>query len=94
MIIMYYPGVYIKGNMMIRTQIYLTEEERAELVEFARKSGRKQSELIREAIDLFLERKKSAHRQAVLDRMAGMWRNRKDLPDFKKLRSEWDRIGA
>lgn len=79
---------------MIRTQIYLTEKERAGLAELARESGRKQSELIREAIDAFLERKRSSHRHAILERMAGMWRDRKDLPDFKKLRAEWDRFGT
>lgn len=30
-------------------------------------------------------------RQAALDRAAGMRRGRKDLPDFRALRAEWDR---
>jgi hypothetical protein len=27
----------------------------------------------------------------ILDRVAGIWKNRDDLPDFEKLRKEWDR---
>ena len=41
---------------MLRTQIYLTEEERAALRNMARETGKKQSELIRRAIDDFIDR--------------------------------------
>ena len=41
---------------MLRTQIYLTEKERAALRELARRTGEKQSALIRRAIDDFIER--------------------------------------
>ena len=40
---------------MVRTQIYLTEAERAALKAIARQTGKKQSELIRQAIDLLIE---------------------------------------
>jgi len=36
---------------MVRTQIYLTERQRDELAAIAKIAGKKQSELIREAID-------------------------------------------
>ena len=36
---------------MVRTQIYLTQSQRDELKAIARTAGKKQSELIREAID-------------------------------------------
>jgi len=76
---------------MVRTQIYLTDKERTDLLELARSSGKKQSELIREAIDLFLEQSESSRRKVALERLAGMWCERTDLPDFAALRTEWDR---
>jgi len=76
---------------MIRTQIYLTEKQRDEVAAIARTAGKKQSELIREAVDRFIDQSGRSRREAVLREAAGMWKNRKDLPDFKTTRAEWDR---
>jgi hypothetical protein len=76
---------------MIRTQIYLTEPQRDELAAMASSSGKKQSELIRQAVDRFIEQSRRSRREVVLREAAGIWKNRKDLPDFKTMRSEWDR---
>lgn len=76
---------------MIRTQIYLTEQEMDALRALSAESGKKQSELIREAIDSLIAKSSKTSRQDVLDRAAGMWKNREDLPDFSELRSGWDR---
>lgn len=76
---------------MVRTQIYLTEKERDGLASLARGRNQKQSELIREAIDSFLESQEDDHRRASLSRLAGLWRSRCDLPDFAQLRQGWDR---
>lgn len=76
---------------MVRTQVYLTRKERDQLAALSRSTGRKQSELIREAVDRLVEHSSSKRRDAVLARAAGMWRDRKDLPDFRALRKEWDR---
>ena len=76
---------------MVRTQIYLTEIERKELADISSATGKKQSELIREAVDIFIERCKSKNRKAILDRISGMWRDHDQLPDFDRLRTEWDR---
>lgn len=78
---------------MIRSQIYLTEEERQALARLAGETGRPQSELIREAIDAFLERQAPRDRRLRLQRAHGLWRERADLPDFAALRREWDRTG-
>ena len=76
---------------MIRTQIYLTENQRNELANMSKSYGKKQSELIRDAIDRFIEQSGKGHREMVLRESAGMWKNRTDLPDFESIRSEWDR---
>jgi len=76
---------------MVRTQLYLTEEERNGLAALARATGKKQSELIREAVDRLIEQSAAKRRDAVLDRAAGMWKDRDDLPDFRAMRTEWDR---
>ena len=79
---------------MFRTQVYLTQKERQELAALAVKTGRRQSVLIREAVDRLIERSAAGRRKAVLDRAAGMWSGRKDLPDFRALRAQWDRGGG
>ncbi len=77
---------------MVRTQIYLTEDQREELAIIAKSSGKKQSELIREAIERFIGESGSSHRDLVLREAAGIWKERNDLPDFKSIRAEWDRV--
>ncbi|MDD4891415.1 MAG: ribbon-helix-helix protein, CopG family [Phycisphaerae bacterium] len=77
--------------MMVRSQIYLSEKARDGLRRLAKTTGKKRADLIREAIDEKIERSSDAHRLAVLKAAAGMWKDRTDLPDFKKLRAEWDR---
>lgn len=76
---------------MVRTQIYLTDEERRTLARLAKKHGRTQSELIREAVDTYVARQDVVNRKEVLARAAGLWKRRKDLPDFAALRREAQR---
>ena len=76
---------------MVRTQIYLTERQRDELAAIARTAGKKQSELIREAVDCLIDQEGHGRREAVLHEAAGIWKDRTDLPDFKATRAEWDR---
>ena len=76
---------------MIRTQIYLTEKQRTELAIIADNLGKKQSEIIREAIDRLIEQSGQNQKMTALQEAAGIWKNRKDLPDFRAIRSEWDR---
>lgn len=79
---------------MVRTQIYLTEAERAALSAIARQTGKKQSELIRQAIDRLIEGFQPGERQAHLQMARGMWQGRADLPDFQTLRRELDRLSG
>lgn len=77
---------------MERTQIYLSKAQREGLAALAQHAGKNQSELVREAVDSLLAREAAGGRKTALDRAAGMWRDRSDLPDMAKLRREWDRI--
>lgn len=78
---------------MIRKQIYLTEVEQQHLHILAKEEGRSQSELIREAIDTLI----GSHLTLKQDKLSalqsakGVWANRTNLPDFSKLRAEFDR---
>ena len=76
---------------MVRTQIYLTERQRDELAAMAKTAGKKQSELIREAVDRLIAQEGRGRREAVLREAAGIWKDRTDLPDFRVIRAEWDR---
>ena len=76
---------------MVRTQIYLTECQRDELAAMAKTTGKKQSELIREAVDQLINQLGHGRREAALSAAAGIWKNRPDLPDFEAMRSDWDR---
>ena len=76
---------------MVRTQVYLTERQRDELLGIAKTVGKRQSELIREAIDQLINQAGSSRRDSVLRETAGIWKDRTDLPDFRAIRAEWDR---
>jgi hypothetical protein len=76
---------------MVRTQIYLTERQRSELAALSKTTGKKLSDLIREAVDRLIEQTGSRRRKAILRETAGIWKDRNDLPDFEATRAEWDR---
>lgn len=75
---------------MTRTQIYLTEHEATAIARLARERGATSSELIREAIDAFLERKAIQPALKRLQAGKGIWKGRPAL-DLRALRGELDR---
>lgn len=77
---------------MKRTQIYLTKEEQLELDNLSKSKGTSKSALIREAVDEYLVKHSEERRKEILNRAAGMWKDREDLPDFEEIRKEWDRF--
>ncbi len=76
---------------MVRTQIYLTEGELDALDSLALQKGRKRSEIIREAIGALIDKYNSNRQQKILDKVAGMWSEREELPDFSEIRQSLDR---
>ncbi len=80
----------MQEHVMVRKQVYITHAQDKALAERARLSGRSQSELIREAIDMVTLEQQRAARQKVVARVAGLWKDRTDVPDVDMLRRESD----
>jgi Arc/MetJ-type ribon-helix-helix transcriptional regulator len=77
---------------MVRTQVYLTEEQDRGLKGLVASSGRKQSELIREAVDRLLAEHQPKDWRQALEGVRGMWADRDDLDDlYADLRADWER---
>jgi predicted DNA-binding protein len=88
----HYLHTLLKYRNMKRTQIYLTEEEQNELDRLSEQRGVSKSSIVREAVDEYLAKHSKEKRKEVLEYVAGIWEGRDDLPDFEKLREEWDRF--
>jgi hypothetical protein len=76
---------------MIRTQIYLTKDEHQGVAQLAKASGKKQSEVIREAIDEFLGKLAPQDRLSRVRKAKGIWKNREDM-DLATIRNNFDRF--
>lgn len=77
---------------VVRTQVYLTEEQERGLKRLSAATGRKQSELIREALDRYLGANEPKDWKAAFESVRGMWADRDDLDDFvSDLRTGWER---
>jgi hypothetical protein len=75
---------------MIRTQIYLTPTEAQGVARVAAESGRKQSAVIREAIDQYLLRLGPQDRLKRLQEARGIWKDREI--SLKDIRHDFDRF--
>jgi Arc/MetJ-type ribon-helix-helix transcriptional regulator len=77
---------------MVRTQVYLTEEQDRGLKSLAERCGRSQSALIREAIDRLLAENRPRDWHEALEAVRGMWADRDDLDElYDDLRGDWER---
>jgi Arc/MetJ-type ribon-helix-helix transcriptional regulator len=74
---------------MIRTQIYITEEEKKGIESVTMSRGINQSEFIRQAIDELLTKTIDIDKSEILDEIAGIWSDRKEIPDIRDLRTGW-----
>lgn len=77
---------------MAIAQVTLSESETQALEALSHSKGKTQEEILHDAIEQFLARHDSETRLVALRRARGIWCERENLPDFRKLRSEWDRL--
>lgn len=73
------------------TQIYITTEEEKRLKKLSKQTGKSKSELIRGAIDQYLEVETKRDWKNKIMESAGIWEGRTDLPDIDEIRSSMDR---
>jgi len=86
--------MYMSKESMIRTQVYLSKEQEQALKSLALTSGSRQSELIREAVDLLLFKKNANQDQwkQALRNMKGIWLNDDNAEEYMQtIRGEFDR---
>lgn len=77
---------------MIRTQVYITEQEKKALTQLSKQTGQSQSELIREAIGLLQNtmKRKTDDRLKRMRAARGIWKDRNDS-EFLKIRQSMER---
>lgn len=76
---------------MKRTQIYLTEEEKKAIEKLSDERGTTQSNIIREAIDEYVAKEKAKPKKKSIMDFAGIWKDKKDIPDVREMREGWGR---
>ena len=80
---MLYTVLYMPA---LRTQVYLTREQRRKLDARGKREGKSLAALVREALDAYLAERKPEDVQAILDRTFG------SMPNLLvPSRDEWDR---
>lgn len=78
---------------MIRTQIYITKEEKEALDKLSKERNTTKSNIIREAIDQYVADSTLEEKKKKLKAAAGIWKDRDegDIPDVRDLREGWGR---
>jgi len=76
---------------MKRTQIYLTEKEKKAIKKLSDERGTTQSNIIREAIEHYLEEVTLEKKRYRLMAASGMWKDKEDIPDVREMREGWGR---
>lgn len=77
---------------MVRTEIHLTKAQKQRLDRLAAASGKRQSVLIREALDGYLADHQPKGWKDALEAVRGLWADRDDLDDFiRDLRAGWEK---
>jgi metal-responsive CopG/Arc/MetJ family transcriptional regulator len=77
---------------MVEADIALTAQERDALDEISQRTGKTHSELIHEAVEIFISEFQIVDRRALMQKAKGIWKDRQDLPTLEDLRREWNRI--
>ena len=79
---------------MVTVRTTLTDQENMALAEIAKKTGKTQGELVREALREFINHFDNPDRLSLLRQARGMWKDRDDLPSLEELRGEFDRLDS
>jgi predicted DNA-binding protein len=77
---------------MLETQISLTEQIENALSEISQRTGKPVSELIHEAIEIFVSENQQINRRALMQKARGIWADREDVKSIESIRKEWDRF--
>jgi hypothetical protein len=80
---------------MADIELNLTEKQQRALQEIALRTGKTADELLLDAVDDALERiikQRLPSGNSSMFQARGIWKDRDDLPDFGKLRREWERL--
>ena len=77
---------------MIKTQIYLTEEENSSISRLSQILGSGKNQIIRQAIDEFILKRETSRRLSALREARGMWADRTDISDLNEQRQSFDRF--
>ena len=76
---------------MAEIEIKLTENEERALREIAMRTGKSEDELIHDAVYTLIRQARHSAKSG-MTQARGLWKDRDDLPDFGKIRREWDRL--
>lgn len=80
--------------MILETELNLTEQERTALQEISQRTGKTESQLIRDAVSQLISGFQTENRLVLMRQAKGIWKDRNDLPAFEDLRREWDRFSV
>ena len=85
--------IRFRGGAVVVTQVTLTldQAESEALRDWTQRTGRAPEELLGEVVRRFLAPPAQAGWQAALRQVAGIWKDRDDLPPLSELRGEWER---
>lgn len=77
---------------MTTAKVTLTKSETQAIQSISQSKGKTQEEILHDAVEQFLARHTAENRLANLRQARGLWRERRDSPDYAKLRDEWNRL--
>ena len=79
---------------MAVAEIMLSEDKSEALRTIAQRTGRSEAELLREAVDQYIDHHRYYERRMLLRQARGMWKDRSDLPNYQTMRDELDRTSS
>jgi len=75
---------------MVKKSVSLSEKENEALKALALKLGKREGEILKEALERFINEAQKEMKLENLLASRGMWKSRKDIPDLRELRKSRD----